>query len=735
MPATAPRVALRSIPGLSSGYPTTEYHNELQPMDWRGSGGWPGVVDQLIATTPRIASGLDRMRSAIKAERWKLAHPHELDPDAKPPTPEEERLYDLIRQATRGCTMDATSGSRGRGTWRDVLSLGLYQFSHGFSVFERTWVDDPEALPIDGVTKRLELFFIRPASVQRWVPDREGGELTRISHLEQAVEYGGPVRIPVEDLVHIIWHIEQGPEGGAGAIRSLWFMIEAVYQLWTAEIRRAQLQAGTRIISEGPEADSGGTGAKSNHNRLRGYLTELSAGKREDLMLPAGWTYDTVATTGSASQTVEYMRMLDDAIHFVFDQWLASMGATAGVGTRAVGETLEVRDDAAWVRKLNGLGADISAELHPMLREDFGFGSHVRCPMWIVERDEDPAGVREHIETVGLAITAGIILQGDPAIREIRANVLRRLGYDPDTIGTGDTGILSRLSDTACGCGHAHVVAGDTVTVTGADGRNFEFFRELNEDEVHVCWADNEDARVAHDEWLETEIERAAHRHRMDIYDAAKGGYTQAESDDMLLLARDRYQGILDEYARRLRDDVTEQAQGEAERQAASAPTVDAAPHLDLLDEAVRSQQKATAADVRLTARTIASRVQSEVEQAIIGGVGRKAFATQITSRGLAGEASSIGNQIESTQRLATRSTDEMVPTGARRTVVRDGKACEHCILMDGEFFDFKERDQLEAFVSGSNPAANAPDPLCKGKKKRCRCGFIMRMGRLDTGV
>ena len=260
-------------------------------------------------------------------------------------------------------------------------------------------------------------------------------------------------------------------------------------------------------------------------------------------------------------------------------------------------------------------------------------------------------------------------------------------------------------------------------TVIGADGMPFESPVALVGVETQVEWASIDRSRAALDAAFDAEIERLADTHRADTWAALRDGWQPGEREEVRQRARDRYFAAIERYANATRGVVTEHAAREMERQArGNLPTVEGEVQaLPPLPDTERVRAS-------IAAEEMASRVQSEVEQAWAAGVPRQSFASRLTVAGLTRPGKAVGNAIESTGRLeAARNlaarNPGLVIKAVVRSSVRDRNRCQVCKDRHGTQYELPR--QMAEFE-----AMPLPDPDCLGTALRCRCGWLIEWGR-----
>lgn len=293
----------------------------------------------------------------------------------------------------------------------------------------------------------------------------------------------------------------------------------------------------------------------------------------------------------------------------------------------------------------------------------------------------------------------------------------------------------ARLNE-GCGCGESHGDLadgeGEGVLVVDANGKEFLAPRELRPEEQVVGWVDLADQRQDLDEKLMMSIEAIASAHRGAIKEALKDGWQAGERDRIYFLYLDLYSKSLSNNAALLRASVQSDVFDEAKRSLPDAPvnTMSAAG-VDAGTAALAgaaSQQFAQAAAMTQTAaETIANRVQTEVENALLAGADPATWVSRITPLGLLSSATDSRNMVEAASRTAAYAQAPAavgaVPTFVVRSSIPDGNRCSICAAADTG-----ERVRVADYISANKDSLNLPplpDPNCLGGAGRCRCGWF----------
>ena len=293
----------------------------------------------------------------------------------------------------------------------------------------------------------------------------------------------------------------------------------------------------------------------------------------------------------------------------------------------------------------------------------------------------------------------------------------------------------ARLNE-GCGCGESHGDLadgeGEGVLVLDANGKEFLAPRELRPEEQVVGWVDLADQRQDLDEKLMMSIEAIASAHRGAVKEALKNGWQAGERDRIYFFYLDLYSKSLSNNAAMLRASVESDVIDEAKRALPDAPVNTMSAEAVQAGTAAlanaSSQQFAQAAAMTQTAaETIANRVQTEVENALLAGADAATWVSRITPLGLLSSATDSRNMVEAAARTAAYAQAPAavgaVPTYVVRSSIPDGNRCSICAAADTG-----ERVKVSDYISANGATLNLPplpDPNCLGGAGRCRCGWF----------
>ncbi len=309
----------------------------------------------------------------------------------------------------------------------------------------------------------------------------------------------------------------------------------------------------------------------------------------------------------------------------------------------------------------------------------------------------------------------------------------------PTTTAAGDRG--------ACGCRACTTKASDgegesddeapPAEQLGADGRPvpFPLGRALFADEQAVSWATNEDVRRRLDIERDEALNAIAAEHERAVWRAASDGqFDAAEASAVEDKYRGRYAAALRRYLEAMREAVAEQAGPEFAAQASLAPADGRAPDARArasIAAWAAAEMRRAEADVDVSARAIAGRVQTPAAMAAVTGVQPEDYTPGRKPGSLGYEARSIGNRVEGAGRVAegvNRAPDGYALAGVTRIEIRDGRLCDTCRQRARRSWPLTTAAEVEAFRA--DPAAQTPDPECDGAvsgRDPCRCGFLAR--------
>jgi hypothetical protein len=314
-------------------------------------------------------------------------------------------------------------------------------------------------------------------------------------------------------------------------------------------------------------------------------------------------------------------------------------------------------------------------------------------------------------------------LRGGDACREWCRSLLH-------AYATGAHQRAARLHDPGASIGDLGDSDSEGVLVIDANGDEFVTYRELRPEEQLVAWVALSEARKNLDLQTQMKLDVVAKLHRKAVRKALANGWQTGERDELWNYYASAYQKVLTEEAANLRTALSSEVAQEAKRakrgamvgEAVSAD--EAAAVSSMMRTQADSQFARAAALTQQAGETIANRVQTDIENAILGGADMATWSSRITMEGLASSAFESRNVLEGAVRTATyAATPEaqgMVPSKLIRSSVPDKNRCEHCADADGI-----EVVPMNLVRGGKLKLPPLPDPKCKGGVGRCRCGWF----------
>ncbi len=385
---------------------------ELFAYQWRGIAGRAGFADEIINRYPRAA------RAWFDVELGVIDAPWENKPVPNE-TPAEaalrERIDALLREEMRTDLNQSIAGLQ--GGWTKFLTNAASVLKYGAAPFERSWWDDETASLGDGM--RLELYHVHPSSIQDYLDDDQFG----LSHIKQSVD-GGTHLIPADKLVMISPMGAAGEYEGWTPLRSLGFIVELAWQLALSTARRGRLDAGMFALKE---TEPGA--AEMTIDDIEQALDEIEAGQQLSGFIPHGMELGFHSPTSSGLNAVEIWKYVDGQVDHVIGAWVASLGLTAGSGSRALGDTLSVQDSKRWRRTLNLIGSGVSS-MYRDLACDLGYPSSIRVPTLCVREEDEVVSLERLTASVQAGVSSGVL----PVVPELTREFAARSGLSDETV-------------------------------------------------------------------------------------------------------------------------------------------------------------------------------------------------------------------------------------------------------------------------------------------------------------
>jgi len=669
------RRALPATPGITSGQPIRDPNPTVGQALW-GFGGRVGLAEQVQLTVPRAASRWLGVELMISSAGWRLAP---VDGE----TSAERAARARIDSAIRGRLTTDRHRPSAAGL-AEVMRQAASAWWYGHACAYLTAYD----------TGALEAYQVHQSSIQNIRTSKDGA----LEAIWQSAP-GGSVTLSADRIGWMAYRAEGGNWRGAGLARPLVFLVELYQQAALAYGRSAYMQAGI-VVAQEPETLGRTAGAI---DEVDSALAAFESGGLRTFRSPQGWEFDVRFPTGSGAQPPEVIdRMLSAAIDDLLGRLVASLGYVSGSGSRALGEVQQEEDAERARQMLDWLGREVSGWLVPWVASHVGVARGVRLPRidWRAEevaiRDSRPAGA-------------------------------------PTTPTAPTVGAPAPMHDRGCGCGGCSTVRMSDedggVTVAGADGVEFVFFRALTDLESDVAWADAEAERDAADAALASAVEGIAEEHRAAVWSAIAD---RSDLDAVRVRYRSRYEDAIRGYLRDLAAVVRVQAEEEIGRQTTRGlGSGDGVPP-GALSEWIEGERARVELSAMQAADAIAGRVQGEVTAAVAQGAVMSTWQPLQTPDGLAREAAPAANQVEVVERIdgareAAEAEGASIATIVR-TSVRDGARCQVCRTRDG----MEWRLPQDADTFGRAPGSIVPDPDCEGAP-RCRCGLLVRLVRRSS--
>lgn len=724
-----------AIPGWSSGVPDYESNLTLTPSEKVGSGGYPKWYDEILQQWPRAAARYGEGLSEVAGMGIALKRLGETedDPDGDE-TPEETTWNDAFADLLTG----RSGVSRGDGVVYgpgELLSLAYEAIWYGFSLAEPYWHEAGSDPLRDG---RLVLVPLLRAAVYRWEPDYQTGQCSRVWYMASM----GTQQLAYPDLIHLAHRSQPGQYYGLGELRPLIGPFAAWRMLMTTGAQAIGAATGRLVVKEPEGLDAVGK------SRIRELNAGFDAGRVRSFSLPMGAEYDIHTAGGAIPDIGQSLAAYDAMVDQLFQSRTSSLGITSA-GSRATAEVLSDEDSASQ-------GAAWDAMVNRMVQ---------RIGRWVADQTGYRGRIRQGetaktqvqakpTEIVPLLVQSRDLLGGWTSSD---ADQLREmLGWQsteaagvtpsqPPPVTVADipgasqtTGLIASLSD-GCGCGACRSASlSEPVRWAGRDGVIMDRPREplavevdgvVYRPELAVAWSDIEAIREEVDATLGAILLPIVEEHRAATWAALESdGYVQVEQDRIYAEYRGRYEAAILDYYQQARDAAMQQAQ--AERAASDVrPTERAGLDPEALRQWTDRQAESARLRARISAETIASRVQTPVQSAYAAGTPRSRFTPRQTIAGLASEAGPIATRVEAIGSLVDSA--EAAPPGqvviaAVRTAVRDGRACVWCASQDGTAWRFPE--QTDEFLRYMDDHS-LPDPECEGGD-RCRCRITLIWGR-----
>jgi hypothetical protein len=689
------------------GVPTREPNPALRPYTVRGSGGLPGLFDEMESGHPKIAKAYGDLATALA----------DMSVDWVPvgDTEDEARFAEDLDSLWRGMSADVDNGLIGSAS---VLQYAALYWSRGSCIYAARWVPsgaaDRHIASLNGLD--LELYPVHPSSVTLWDTDVATGKLRGLRQSTSA----GSAYIPAGAMIRAARLAVPGQWEGVSWMRPLAFLFERWKSVWLSSERNSWMMSGTITLVEPVGA------SEDDRARALDALDAWQNGLAPFLVLPSGWEVKFDAP--SASDSMGTIDKIDAYIDGTLGNHVAALSYAAHA-TRALGDV--VAEDAAQdaARELSVFLRMFGAAFAGWVADQVAYSGAL--PVLQLASIEDTATAGTVVADAATAKGAGLIAWNVEDERLIRQTIGLPVSRDLET-AVDARPVVAAMSDHGGGCCSSVKMRQSLIEVIGADGRPFMTHSPLTGVERFVAWADNADARAGFDEALANELGAIAERHRRAVWRALRDGWQAGESDAVFQRFAPEYREALRRYGMDVARQVSRASVEEAVRQAdAGGRSRDMALSVALFNrvsEAARERLARAESGLDIAADEVGQKVQSEVERAWRAGVKPGQFRSQLGSRALVSPAAAAANLIESEGRVLAAA--DMVATGeaevlgvrpARvvRTSVMDRNRCEVCIALSQTVFELPaEMAKWEAMP--------LPDPNCEGGADRCRCGWLV---------
>lgn len=742
--------------------------SEYGPRSWRGVIGRPGWVDEIFEKEPRAAAFRDFMWRELGSTTVEL---EACDEEDAPETPREAELRQRIdRIVLREIVTDAEQEDPAlRGSFSRVLQLLGSRDWYGAALFEHRWVADPAA----HLGYRLELFHLHPSTIIDYDEDEEEHP-GRLLGVRQQTRRGSST-ILGDALLAFPYGSFDGEWEGWTRWRSIGMWVEAKWQSLVSYSVMLRRSGGILAVQELNDAGVD----RIAREDVEQFLDQAEEGTAMAGFLPRGAEAKFLAFSGgsnSAANPAEFWKYVDQQIDHLNHQHADSLGAVSGSGSRALGETFVIKEQAKWNAFVNELLADLSRALFPIIARDLGYGD-CRLPKLSTEVEAIQVSPAERRERIERAVQLGLY----PKTPELTRWLATDDGLDEDVIAATVAAVATTGAPLVGGRSGAPTPPGvlppgapdpqvppqplrfseddpaddGLIEVRDANGATYRTHEPLTDLELTVAWDDMDNKRDDADRQMVERVSVLVDQHRQDLVtvmdDGTDEGLSETEIDNTIRLVRFEY---VPRYRDAIRDYVLEveqmqesqatdemqrqvrsgQARAEGERTPAPGPR-ELQEMRQALGETALGQIEALDRLVDRTAQALARRVEGE----LVSGWGSTLLATRardikpfLTHKQLAAPVRALGNRAEQAGRLivATLGSEaaSLWVVGAQRSSVRDKRRCKRCEKLHRRTWQLRTVAQVKAFAD--DPDAVFPDPQCDGKDN-CRCGLIPRYAQL----
>lgn len=693
----------------------------------------------------------------------------ELTPCDTEDEPETARELDLRRRIERIVLRELVTDaeqerSTMRGSIRRLLQLVGTRDWYGAAIFEHRWVPDRTA----HLGHRLELFHIHPSTIVDY-DDAHAEHPGRLVAIRQQTMRGSET-IPGDRLIALPYGSFDGEWEGHTRWRSIGMYVEAKMQALVSYGVYLRRSGGILTVAETELAAHDGLARQD----IEDFLDSVEEGTAMAGYVPRGTEAKFLSFASNAGASpVEMWRYVDQMIDHLNHQHADSLGASAGTGSRALGETFVVKEANKWNAFVNELLRDLSDALFPMIARDLGY-EDCRPPVLSMAEETISVSPAQRRERIHVGIEQGFypktpalvrwLAQDDGLAEDVIAEIEQALASNSAT--TGPAAELGGVLGAAAGpLGLSFTAESERsgpeelIEVIDAKGMSYWTAEPLTDLEQYMAFDDMDRQREKLDAQVERDLSLVIDQHRRELADAidtaTAEGQTEQSIDQLIQLVRfefvQRYRSTITEYTLAVEQSAEQQATEELDRQVSDgsvepSPAQEDAPPptvlqriVDSLGDMAMGQAEALQRGIARAAETLARRVEED----IVDGWGATALATLArdvrpiaTYRQLVAPVRRLGNRAENTGRLIVATLGSQAAglwvVETQRSSVRDKRRCGLCKSKHKKRWSLRSPEQVAAFMA--DPDAQLPDPECEGKGS-CRCGLVPRYRRAPEGV
>ena len=382
--------------------PNREGNFLLKPSTLLGSNGHVSLLEEMMQSHMRIATRVMDLEQMVAAQRFDVEPPDN-------PTPAELRHTALTESLVRNMRQDVVNDY---GDMPGSIAKAMSGVWVGNSVAEMSLYADPTS----EFGARLEVYDIAVATISEW--KREDRKYTGIYQRNVSES----AWIPMEDLAICTW---LGPfPTGTPRLRPAVFLYNTVKTVVFSFSEVARAAAGMLVVDL----------EEANSTDQVEEAIALIAGFDEG---PSLRGVAIGGRTGIGSAKLEYPSNVFDPTVFLsyydaqIDQLtsvtLQSLGLTAGSGSRALGDSLTVSDDAKWRASLQLVADKWSKQVFGWIARRAGYTG--RLPTLTVPQADMPVDPSEQLDLIAKARELGAISQ-----EEARKEARKVLGFDAEDL-------------------------------------------------------------------------------------------------------------------------------------------------------------------------------------------------------------------------------------------------------------------------------------------------------------